>query len=170
MILSHISSMFSPSSHWVIEEALDRDVAAIAEIHGESFVRPWSDGDFEKMLADPIYDCLVARQHGRADLPAAGFVMFRVAADEAEIISIATEQTNRKKGAGRALMEGAIRQLEADRIPILFLEVDENNLAAISLYNSLHFKKIGERKGYYAGDEGKQESHSTALVMQRELG
>jgi ribosomal-protein-alanine N-acetyltransferase len=49
----------------------------------------------------------------------------------------------------------------------LFLEVDENNAAAIALYKKHGFAGIGTRKGYYPRPDG---TPATALVMARDLG
>lgn len=152
----------------VIEEAKDGDLANIADIHRQGFTHGWSDGDLSKLMANKSYVCLVARLKGKAAKPPVAFVLVRTAADEAEVITIATQKTARRKGAARQLLEAAIRRLQADRANSFFLEVDENNVAAIGLYRSLGFKQVGERKGYYAAQD--RENLSTALVMQRDLG
>ena len=48
----------------------------------------------------------------------------------------------------------------------LFLEVRENNDAAIKLYKKCSFKTIGRRKGYYSSH---QADNIDALVMQYQL-
>ena len=48
----------------------------------------------------------------------------------------------------------------------MFLEVDEGNNAALGLYRKLGFRKVAERKGYYAAGDGQK---STALVMRLDL-
>ena len=169
-MLSRLARFLFPPAQWVVEGASNADILAVADIHAGSFPRGWSDGEFEKMFADANYTFLVARRYGKAHLPIGGFIIVRLAADEAEIISIATDPAYRKKGIARLLLESAIRLLETDRVPTLFLEVDERNFAAIGLYQSLNFEKVGERKAYYASAIGSDEPPSTALVMQRELG
>lgn len=152
----------------VIEEAKESDFADLADIHREGFVQGWSDGDLAKLMANESYFCLVARKKGGANKPPAAFVMVRTAADEAEIITVATKKSARRKGVAGQLLQAAIRKLQADRLRALFLEVDERNEAAIKLYHKLGFKKVGERKGYYVSQD--QENPSTALVMERDLG
>lgn len=152
----------------VIEEAKDRDFTNLAEIHHQGFSKGWTDGEFAKLLTSKNYFCLVARKKGQADKPPSAFIMIRKVADEAEIITIATKKSARRKGVARQLLEAAIRKLQADRITSLFLEVDENNTAAIGLYRKLGFKKISERKGYYTSSD--RDNPTTALVMQIVLG
>ena len=63
-----------------------------------------------------------------------GFVLFRNAGDEAEILSIAVRRSHRGRGHGRLLMDEALRRLYRERIKTCFLEVDPDNAAAVSLY------------------------------------
>ncbi|MEO0909859.1 MAG: ribosomal-protein-alanine acetyltransferase, partial [Pseudomonadota bacterium] len=56
-----------------------------------------------------------------------------------------------------------------DRTESLFLDVDETNFAATSLYRKMGFKQVSERKGYYASGSDGEAKHSTALVMRLEL-
>ena len=93
-------------------------------------------------------------------------MLFRTAADEAEILTIAVNQASRRRGVGRALMEETIRRLYSERIGSLFLEVDSSNGAAIALYEALDFTPVGERSGYYA--QGATAAHG-ALVMRRDI-
>lgn len=152
----------------VIEEANEDDLVNLADIHREGFAHGWSDGELAKLMANENYFCLVARKKGKANKPPSAFIMVRTAADEAEVITIATKKSARGKGVGRQLLEAAIRKLQGDRIASLFLEVDEKNAAAIHLYRKLGFKKVGERQGYYSSQD--TENPSMALVMQRDLG
>ena len=88
-------------------------------------------------------------------------------ADEAELLTIAVEPRWRGKGVGRALMEAVFADLMMSPASRMFLEVDEQNLAAIRLYEKLGFSTISSRKGYYPRADG---SAATALVMARDLG
>jgi ribosomal-protein-alanine N-acetyltransferase len=64
------------------------------------------------------------------------------------------------------ILEEALRQLYRDRVPEVFLEVDENNPAARALYAKLGFAEVGRRKGYYRDGEG---GESAALVLRLQL-
>ncbi len=154
----------------IIENALRDDAEALSEIHGECFRQAWSDGDFDRFIGDDNYFCLVAREENWVTRRLLGFVVVRRVVDEAEIITIATRPASRGSGVGRKLMEGAMRILAFDRTRKLFLEVDENNPAALSLYRSMRFEQVSERKGYYTGHALGVGKPSTALVMQLELG
>jgi ribosomal-protein-alanine N-acetyltransferase len=150
-----------------IAEAGEDDLDRLAEIHAEGFAGPWSVEDFGAFLGDPRVICLVMRRIGMFGAGrTVGFVLVRTAADEAEILSIAVERAARGYGFGRRLLEEAMRRLYRERTASLFLEVDEDNAAALHLYRRLGFEKVGERTGYYAEANGRR---GTALVMRAQV-
>ncbi len=153
----------------VIEEALDEDIVALSEIHGRSFARVWSADEISALASGPGVSILVARRASpfgsRRPL---GFLILRVAADEAEVLTIAVDPSHRGRGYGRLLMEEATRRLYADRVEALFLEVDQANRPARALYETLGFKTVGTRKGYYAEAEA-EDGEGAALVMRCDL-
>ena len=67
-----------------------------------------------------------ARSAARKAAPV-GFVLARLAAGEAEILTVAVARSHRRHGLGWKLMDAVLRQLHADRAEALFLEVDETN-------------------------------------------
>jgi ribosomal-protein-alanine N-acetyltransferase len=147
-----------------VEPAESEDAAALAKIHAASFYRGWPVADFVTFLSDkatPVYVACDARRR------IAGFAIIRTVADEAELLSIAVESKWRSKGVGRALLQAVFADLMMSPARRMFLEVDENNSAAIALYRRLGFVTISSRKGYYAHPDG---SAATALVMARDLG
>lgn len=87
----------------------------------------------------------------------AAALLWRQAADEAEIIEIAVMDQYRRQGFGRALLDDFIADLRANlgadlasqNIKRIILEVAENNVAAIPLYAASGFMKIGKRANYY---------------------
>lgn len=155
---------FSAKTKMVVNPATPGDIARLADIHAKSFARAWNEADISRLIASKGAFALAARIEGNAQAGPVGFVIVRVAADEAEIITIATDPSARRQGTGLELMHAAIRELQAERIARLFLEVDENNAAALGLYKRLGFHKVGERKGYYANA-----GNATALVMELDL-
>ncbi len=152
----------------VVRTASVEDAETIAAIHCGAFARGWSDGEIEALMRQDNVTALIAQyRNAFGNLNAVGFVLFRSAADEAEILTIAVNQASRRRGVGRTLMDEAIRRLYAARIGSLFLEVDSGNTAAITLYEALDFVPVGERSGYYA--QGTTAARG-ALVMRRGIG
>ena len=83
----------------------------------------------------------------------AAALLWRQAADEAEIIEIAVMDQYRRQGFGRALLADFIADLGADlasqNSKRIILEVAENNKAAIELYAAFGFMTVGKRVNYY---------------------
>ena len=88
---------------------------------GESFVplgeRAWTRQDLAELLASPGVAGLLLQVDGRD----AGIALCRVAADEAELLTIAVRPTERRRGVGPALLtaviEACARGRGADAIP-----------------------------------------------------
>ncbi len=154
--------MFSPARPPIVSDAAARDVATIAEIHAASFRRGWSDGEIEGMLLDRN----VVAHRATIGRNVAGFAISRVAADEAEILSIAVAQAYRGRAVARTLLRHHLGRLAALGVHTVFLEVDEGNVSALRLYRRAGFIEAGRRKGYYPNPTGEP---ATALVLRRNL-
>ncbi|MDU6830901.1 MAG: GNAT family N-acetyltransferase, partial [Bradyrhizobium sp.] len=77
-----------------IQAASPGDAARLAQIHAASFHRGWGEGEFESMLAER--NTMVHRLRlGRRVI---GFIVSRIGADEAEILSIALDPNQRGRG------------------------------------------------------------------------
>ena len=77
-----------------------------------------------------------------------GFLIYQLLYEAAEIIDIFVLDEYRNKGIGKALIN---KMLENEQIEKVTLEVKKDNKNAIMLYNSLGFKPVSIRKGYYEG-------------------
>jgi ribosomal-protein-alanine N-acetyltransferase len=147
-----------------IEPALTSDAEVISRLHAQGFYRGWPREDFAAYIAGrdtPVYVACDAKRK------IAGFAMLRLAADEAELITIAVDPKWRKKGVGVALLRALFDDLMMTPSKRLFLEVAADNPAALRLYGKMGFAKIAERAGYYPRADGKP---ATAIVMSRDLG
>ena len=144
--------------------ALDLDLAS--SVHRESFVplgeRSWTRQDLGELLASPG----VSGQFVQIDGQDVGFALYRVVADEAELLTIAVNGDRRRLGAGRALLGTIIALARAEGARILFLEVGVDNQSALALYAQMGFQLIGRRASYY---ERRGSPRAAALVMRLEL-
>jgi ribosomal-protein-alanine N-acetyltransferase len=143
------------------------DCLALAEIHASAFKRGWSDAEFEALLLQVGVHAVIAHYRNALGkrIPA-GFILYRLIRDEAEILSVAVTPACRRRGIGRALLEDALRHLYREGARSIHLEVEDSNAAAIGLYRGVEFRESGRRAGYYA--EGR-ETPGGALVMLRQL-
>jgi [ribosomal protein S18]-alanine N-acetyltransferase len=158
---------FSRPRDFSIARLTARDAPALERLHREDFSRPWSAAEFETLLLQPSVFGFAAVETGKLKNGAVGFVLARLAAGEAEILTVAVSRACRRLGLGRRLMDAVLRELHAQRAEALFLEVDETNAPAIALYRRLGFANVGRREGYYSSATG---AKTGALVMRRDLG
>ena len=138
------------------------EAETLAEIHAAAFGHAWSGEEFAALLAERTVFAVGARRGRRLT----GFVLVRVVADEAEILTIAVRPKNRRRGLGRMLMDEALRRLHRAGASRCFLEVDRGNAPAVALYRSLGFSVAGERRNYYHGGSP---GDGSALVMRVQL-
>lgn len=119
----------------------------MAEIHAQSFFKGWDDAD---MWAHIHKDLCFG--YGR---PLDGFIILSSAADQAEILTIAVDPAARRRGMARALLDIAETELVDNGVDTLFLEVAEDNVAAIPFYQHAGFEPIGRRPAYYKREMGR---------------
>lgn len=135
-----------------------------AALHGASFAHAWSAAEFEALLASKSAVGCAAVDASNGELR--GFALSRIAADEAEILTIAVHASFRNRGIGRALLADNVARLVALHVRALFLEVERANQPAIALYARVGFREVGRRTGYYRKPDGASEA---ALVLKKDL-
>ena len=146
----------------LVEPATLRDAPRLAQLHGASFHRGWGEGEFESMLSER--NTLVHRLRlGRKII---GFAVSRMAADEAEILSIAVAGGHRGRGLSRNLLLTHLGHLAGRGVRTVFLEVEENNRPARRVYERAGFGVAGRRERYYRQPGGEP---LNALLMRRDL-
>jgi ribosomal-protein-alanine N-acetyltransferase len=145
-----------------LSEATPRDAPAIAALHGKSFHRGWSDGEIENLLLDRN----VIAHRAMAGRGLIGFILSRMAFDEAEILSVAVASAQRGRGLSRRLLDLHLRRLSGIGVRRVFLEVDEGNIPARKLYARAGFRDVGRREAYFQDQRGRG---AAALVLRRDL-
>jgi len=133
------------------------DAHSLSLLHSACFADGWSAASIAGLLAQPGVVALSAR--------GAGFVLVRVAADEAEIVTVCVLTGLRQQGLGSHLIQAAAAKAETLGAKTLFLEVAEDNASARALYMQLGFAEVGKRKAYYQAGT----SWADALVMRVDL-
>lgn len=131
-----------------------RDIAAVDTLMKAAFDarfgEAWTRGQALGVLAMAGVRLTLAL----VDDEPAGFAMVRSVTDEAELLLIAVDPAFRCRGIGTAL----IRAIEADcavgGVTDLHLEVRAGN-DALKLYAAHGFVKVGERRAYYRGTDGR---------------
>jgi ribosomal-protein-alanine N-acetyltransferase len=138
------------------------DAAALAALHAAGFDHPWSAQEFVALLTGPGGFGLVAEESGVYE----GFLLGRVAAGEAEILTVVVLPAQRRLGLGAALVEAGCGLARAVGAEAMFLEVAVDNAAALRLYQRAGFGRAGFRPRYYRRPDGEPVD---ALVLRRDL-
>ena len=133
-------------------------------LHAAAFDTPWSAPVLAELIETPGAFAWIA-VIDREDTPD-GFVLGRVAADEAEILTLAVRPDARRAGVGRALMAAAMESAIVAGADRMFLEVADDNLPARALYAALGFTEVGVRPRYYERPNG---APTDALILSRAL-
>lgn len=109
----------------------------------------WTYSVFKSELENPNSQYFVAIQ----DDEIVGFAGIWKSVDDIHITNIVTKTSKRHLGIASMLLEKLIKVSKEENLTSLTLEVNENNVYAIKLYEKYNFKKIGLRKNYYAQNE-----------------
>ena len=126
----------------------------------------WSRQSFAETLAMPGAIGLIAHVF---DEPL-GFALGRLAADEAEVLLVATHPARRRQGIARAMLLNLLQRLSAADAKRVFLEVAAPNVAALALYQAAGFCAVGRRPNYYRSNARRGgESATDAVLLSREL-
>lgn len=137
---------------WIVEPANAGDADELAAIHSDAFARGWSIDEMDALLNDPaVVGCVLRREQRERPY---GFVLSRIAEDEAEVLSVAVASARRGAGGGAQLFARHLAQLSERGVRRIVLEVDEDNPAALSLYARFGFVEVGRRKAYYQREDG----------------
>ena len=155
----NLVSRLMPTAQPALSAAAPRDAAAIARLHAASFGRGWDEDEVHRLLLDNA----VVAHRAMVRRTMVGFIMSRMAADEAEILSVAIAPARRGRGLSRPLLDFHLRSLAGLGARTVFLEVDEHNAPACRLYRGAAFHEVGRRQGYYQGG-------GAALILRRDLG
>lgn len=143
-----------------IERMRPADLDEVLAIERASFSMPWSRGAFlYELEQNRVARCYVVREDGCLS----GYICLWEVADELHITNIAVHPGLRRRGIGRALLSAVLDDARQRALRLVALEVRPSNVEALGLYESLGFRVVGRRRGYYY-DTGED-----ALVMEASL-
>lgn len=114
----------------------------LANLHQKCFPnKPWSADDFRGLKQS---GCEIIMSQN-------GFIVYRIAVDEAEIITIGVNPETRRQGIASAMIGIIEKNIKNQGVKKIFLEVASNNTAGLKLYENCGFKTVGLRPKYYDG-------------------
>jgi ribosomal-protein-alanine N-acetyltransferase len=139
----------------------EADLPRVMEIERATFpLDAWSEGMMRGELADQprTRHYVVAVVEDRI----VGYAGVAVAADQADVQTIAVLESHRGAGIGAAMLTELLEEARRRGARDIFLEVREDNPVARRLYERFGFESIGTRRRYY--DDG-----TDAIMMKRKL-
>lgn len=137
-----------------IREINRKDLIQLSRLEEESFITPWSLNELKAVFKNKLYKFVGL--FIKEELVAYYILIDSV--DVYELARIAVSKKYRGFGYSKLLMEDMVKKSEKR----IFLEVRENNTAAVGLYLKFGFETVGIRKSYYS-DTGED-----AVVMMLE--
>jgi [ribosomal protein S18]-alanine N-acetyltransferase len=142
---------------------LDSVMTVMEQAFGTSFGEAWTRSQCAGIL--PMSGVLLRLARETASGRAIGFSLSRSVADDTELLLIAVEPAQQRRGVGRLLLEDFLKQARLNGISNAHLEVREGN-GAMSMYRDVGFSPVGRRRNYYHAPDG---SASDALTFVRKL-
>ena len=135
----------------------DAQADRLAALHATAFDGPWDAAAFTGLLDQAGVFAVETAQ---------GFILMRVVADEAEILTLAVHPEVRGRGQGAQLVAEGVAAAGARGADRVFLEVADDNAPARALYARAGFVEAGRRPAYYSRPDG---SRADALFLSLNL-
>lgn len=131
-------------------ESLSACNPRLAQIHASGFEEAWDENSLNSLIQKSFHFGYALSDERNIQ----SFVIVSKIMDEAEILTLATDEKARGKGYATLLMQHLTKTLYAQGCQKLLLEVAIDNLAALRLYHRIGFETIGRRKSYYKRPNG----------------
>lgn len=123
----------------------EKHIQGLLKVEAECFDSGFALETFNKEIKNPLAYYVVAVD---GEIPV-GYCGIWNVCGEAEVIDIGVLLEYRKRGIGKGLFEAVFQFMRENGVGTLNLEVREDNIPAIRLYEKLGFEKVGVRKKYY---------------------
>ncbi len=124
----------------------EKDLEEVSKLEAACFSEPWTVEDFRDILTNKDRIMLVAIE----DEKTVGEIVLTDLLGEGDISNVAVNPDYRKKHIASQLLEKIIKIGSDERnITAFTLEVREQNLPAIRLYEKAGFESVGVRPNFY---------------------
>jgi ribosomal-protein-alanine N-acetyltransferase len=119
----------------------------------------WSLKGYQREIASPNSSLFIMTISSQSEEQVIGLACFWAVLEEAHITLLAIHPDFQGQGLGKSLLNYLLAEAENKGLKRATLEVAENNLKALSLYQKFGFQEAGRRKRYY------QKTGEDALVL-----
>ncbi len=127
----------------MIREMKETELSFAASLESLCFSTPWSEQSLRESFELDNNFFFIYELDGKP----VGYIGLCVAADEGYIYNVAVLPDHRGKGVGKSLVSYVCERFSS--LAFLTLEVRPSNTAAVALYSSLGFERVGVRRSYY---------------------
>ena len=131
-----------------IRKMTENDLPQVLELQRELAFQDWNEKQFLAEIRASYAYCVVYECEGKIQ----GYAIFHLMGPDSELLSIATRETEQRRGIGSQLLHAGIDQLTASDDQC-FLEVRDGNVKARAFYEKHGFKLYNVRKKYYSDGE-----------------
>lgn len=125
---------------------------------------PWTKKSFFSILKDNYLNYYLS-----IDNLLIGFVITRIASNEADLLKIVIDLNYRRKKLGYTLLSFVINKLKKIGVYKIWLEVSVLNKKAIFLYKKLKFRLILIRKNYYFTNKRYEDAFLMSLFLNKKI-
>ncbi len=144
-----------PQTTVTTEDASIRYLDRLYEIEMECFEKEaFTKQQIAYLLTDYNSISLVAKVNDKI----VGFIIGKINVQRkslvGHILTIDISPTHRRKGIAERLLQEIEKIFREKGIKVCYLEVREDNIAALSLYQKSGYRKIGRLKNYYGNAHG----------------
>ncbi|WP_293374870.1 ribosomal protein S18-alanine N-acetyltransferase [Nevskia sp.] len=143
-----------------VQTILPMQVSQLPEVlvvERRAYEFPWTDTILKDCLKAGYSAWVLADSDGVL----IGHALMSMAVDEAHVLNLCVDPSQQRRGLGLKLLNHLMTIARAARASIVLLEVRKSNKAALRLYESVGFQRIGVRKAYYPAKDGRED----ALVL-----
>ena len=150
-----------PENLWRLYPMAPSHLPQVLEIERAAYTHPWTEGIFSDCLRVGYSAWVVTNTLGEVQ----AYALMSMAVGEAHILNICVAPEQQRQGLASFLLRHLIMVARAAGVTLMLLEVRKSNRGAQKLYDGFGFRKIGERRGYYPAEVGRED----ALVLALEL-
>ena len=120
---------------------------------GSRFGEAWTRSQLAGILPMARVSLKLAREGHHRDV--IGFSLFRIVADECELLLLGVLADHQRRGIGRQLLTDFLEHARSDGVARVHLEVRDGN-PAVEMYRNAGFSAVGRRRNYYHALNGKR--------------
>ncbi|HET6536191.1 MAG TPA: ribosomal protein S18-alanine N-acetyltransferase [Sphingomicrobium sp.] len=142
---------------------LDEVMEVMDAAFGRRFGEAWTRSQLSGIL--PMSGVALVLARDRQTASTIGFSLFRIVADEAELLLIAVFPSHHRRGVGNRLLDQFMDEAREEGVSRVHLEVRDGN-PAVALYDAAGFSPVGRRRNYYRSQNGKR---FDAITLAREI-